>query len=247
LVIRDLGYFVLGSLQRIMDKQAYFLSRLRYGLHFYDLQGNEIDWKPLLRRKGIIDKQILLGKKQRLAVRLLMVPLAQTIVNQKIRRARNDRDKRVNHSKEYYQWLSYSVFITNVEKDTWTARQAAMAYKTRWQVEIIFKTWKSGFHLQDIFHEGCTNEHRVRINIFLLLLFMCLFMQKLFMPYKDYAQKQYGKDISLIKLSLYISTNLLTIFMNSSKQLREQVAKHCCYDKRADRVNMADLMKIFKP
>jgi hypothetical protein len=246
LVIRDLGYFVLGSLQRIIDKQAYFLSRLKYGLNFYDWQGNEIDWKTLLKRRRVIDKQILIGKKQRLAVRLLMVPLPQTIVSQRIRRARNDRDKRLNHSKEYYQWLSYNIFITNVEKDTWTAWQAAMAYKTRWQIEIIFKTWKSGFHLQEIFHEGCTNEHRVRVNIFLLLLFMCLFMQKFFMPYKNHVQEQYGKDISLVKLSLYISANLLPIFMYPSKQLGEQIAKHCCYDKRDDRVNMADLLKIFK-
>jgi hypothetical protein len=246
LVIRDLGYFALESLQRIMEKQAYFLSRLRYGVTLYDLQGNEINWKTLLKHKGIIDIQILIGKKQGLPVRLLMVPLPQAIVSQRIRKARNDRDKRLNHGKEYYQWLSYNVFTTNVEEDIWTAQQAATAYKARWQVEIIFKTWKSGFHLQEIFHEGCTNEHRVRVNIFLILLFMCLFMQKFFMPYKDCIQKQYDKTISLMKLSLYISSNLLTIFMYSSKQLKEQLAKHCCYDKRADRVTMDDLLKIFK-
>ena len=138
------------------------------------------------------------------------------------------------------------MFITNVKNQTWTPRQVAQAYKTRWQVEIIFKSWKSAFHLQEIFHEGCTNEHRVRINIYLLLLFMCLFMQKLYIPYKNHIQKQYGKVVSLMKLSLYVSTNLSTLFMYTQKQLKAQLAKHCCYDRRTDRVNMEDLLKIFK-
>jgi hypothetical protein len=161
-------------------------------------------------------------------------------------KARHDRDKRLNHSKEYYQRLGYNIFITNVEKKTWTASQVAQAYQTRWQIEIIFKSWKSGFHLQKIFHEGCTNQHRVRVNIYLLLLFMCLFMQKLYMPYRVHIQKHYGKEISLLKLSMYICNNLLPALMFTQKQLGEQIAKHCCYEQRTDRVNMADLMNIFK-
>lgn len=246
LVIRDLGYFVLAPLQHIVMKQAYFLSRLKYGVTLYDLHGNKIDLTRLSNGKDIIDKEVLLGKRQQLQVRLIMIPLPQNIVNQRIRKARHDRDKRLNHNKAYYQRLHYNVFITNVGNQTWTARQAAQAYKTRWQIEIIFKSWKSGFYLQEIFHEGCTNPHRVRVNIYLLLLFMCLFMQKLYMPYKDHIQKHYGKDISLMKLSLYISNNLLMIFMFTKKQLGQQLAKHCCYDQRTDRVNMTDLLKILK-
>jgi hypothetical protein len=246
LVIRDLGYFVMESLQRIIHREAYFLSRLKYGVHLHDMGGNKIDLKILLNGKGIIDKQVLIGKKHKLQVRLLMIPLPQTIVDQRIRKARHDRDKRLNHSKQYYQWLRYNVFITNVETQKWTAGQAAQAYRTRWQVEIIFKSWKSGFHLQEILHEGCTNQYRVRINIYLLLFFMCLFMQNLYIPYKDHIKKQYGKQISLMKLSLYISSNLLTIFMWGPKQIKEQIAKHCCYDIRTDRVNLADSLKILK-
>ena len=246
LVIRDLGYFVLDSLQHIVMKEAWFLSRLKYGVNLYNLQGHEIVFKKLLNHKGLIDRQVLLGKRQHLPVRLIMIPLPQPIANERIRKARQDRDKRLNHNKEYYQRLQYNVFITNVSNQTWTARQAAQAYQTRWQIEIIFKSWKSGFYLQEIFHDGCTNQHRVRVNIYLLLLFMCLFMQKLYMPYKDHIQKHYGKDISLLKLSMYISSNLSAVFMSTQKQLEEQIVKHCCYDRRADRVNMVDLLKIFK-
>ncbi|MCW3119489.1 MAG: hypothetical protein JWM28_3571 [Chitinophagaceae bacterium] len=43
---------------------------------------------------------------------------------------------------------------------------------------------KTGFNLQQVLQEGCTNEHRVRVTIFLMLLFRCLFMRKMYVPIK---------------------------------------------------------------
>lgn len=61
-----------------------------------------------------------------------------------------------------------------------------------------------------------------------------------------YKTDTYGLIIYNVVLSLYVTTNLLTIFMYPKKQLKAQFVKHCCPDKRTDRVNMADLWKILK-
>ena len=246
LVIRDMGYFVIDTFAKLAKAKVYFLSRLKYGVKLYDKQGNEIGLKKLLKCNRAVDQWVFIGVKKRVWVRLVMLPVPAEQRAERVRKAKHERDKRVNHNKQYYQWLGYSVYITNVEKKVWTPKEVAKAYGVRWQIEIIFKSWKTGFHLQDMLHEGCTNEHRVRVSIFLMLLFICLFMQKIYMRYKARIEGIEERFISLLKLSVFIGNNLKEIFSLPDKQLKEIISKHCCYEKRYDRRNMTDLYQNFK-
>lgn len=246
LVIRDMGYFALSSLKTIADKEAYFLSPLRYDVNIYDEQGNYLQLKKLLHAKGCIDRWVQIGEKQRLTVRLVMIPLPAAKAAERKRKARKDRDKRLNHSKTYYQWLDYVVFITNVGHQLWTTQQVARAYKVRWQIEIIFKSWKSAFNLQYILQEQYRNEHRIITSILLMLLFICLFMQKIYLWYKTAVEKMNGKLVSLFKLARYVAANLYFFFETNRHTQLEQIARHCCYESRSDRTNMTDLIQSFK-
>jgi hypothetical protein len=245
LVIRDLGYFVLNSLKEITGKQAYFLSRLRYNVGVYNQKGEPLILQKLLRKKQI-DQWVWIGEKQQLPVRLVMLQLPATQAAERIRKARKDRDKRLNHSKSYYKWLNYAAFVTNVDQDVWTPKQVADAYKVRWQIEIVFKSWKSAFNLQYIVQEPYRNVYRIRTAILLMLLFICLFMQKIYRHYKKVVEKKQGKTISLLKLSRYAAANLIFFFSMNSNQLQKQIARHCCYDERSDRMNMTDLIQFLK-
>jgi hypothetical protein len=244
LVIRDLGYFVLNSLKEIANKQAYFLSRLRSDVKIYDQTGQWLMQQKLLC-KDQVDQWVWIGEKQRLPVRLVMLRLPAAQAAERIRKARKDRDKRLNHSKAYYKWLRYATFVTNVGQQTWSTQQVAKAYKVRWQIEIIFKSWKSSFNLQEIVHDN-HNIHRVRTAILLMLLFICLFIQKIYMYYRKSIEKRKTKAVSLLKLSRYLAVNLISFFTLNRKQLQEQIMRHCCYEKRSDRTNMADLIQFFK-
>lgn len=247
LVIRDLGYFTLNCLKAIDDKKAYFLSRLRYGVSLYDEQENPLPLKKLMQVKTPVDQWVWIGKgSSRLKVRLVMVPLPATQAAQRKRKARKDRDRRLNHCKEYYQWLNYACFITNVDQQVWTTNQVAQAYRVRWQIEMIFKCWKSGFNLQSILQHQYRNEHRIITAILLMLVFICLFMQKVYLQFSSAIKKIYGKAVSLFKLSTYVAANQYFLFNASRNKLLEQIARHCCYEKRSDRLNMADLIQFFK-
>jgi len=241
LVIRDLGYFAIACFEKLIKAKVYFLSRLRYGVTITDRQGKPILLKDLLKHKHGVDRWVYIGRTKKVWVRLVMIPVPPRHAAEKIRKAKKDRDARLNHSNEYYQWLKFNVYITTVDNDVWTAQQVYKAYKVRWQIEIIFKSWKTCFNLQRILHEGCTNEHRVRVTIFLLLLFICLFMQKIYVRYKNVIEKTTNKRISLIKLSMYVNNNMKEIIAIPDKLLKEIIALHCCYDKRSDRLNMTDL------
>jgi len=246
LVIRDMGYFVMDTFENLLKEEIHFLSRLKYGVNLYDRQGNEIPLKTLLKRNKTVDQWVYTGVEKKVWVRLIMLPVPAEHRSERVRKAKHDRDKRLNHSKQYYQWLGYSVYITSVAEDVWTPGEVAKAYSVRWQIEIIFKSWKTGFHLQDMLHEGCRNEHRVRVSIFLMLLFICLFMQKIYIRYKNCIEPKTDKTISLVKLSVFVCNNLKDIFFLPDKILKESIARHCCYDKRSDRINMTDLYQNFK-
>ena len=246
LVIRDLGYFSLAVFEKLIKAEVHFLSRLRYGVTITDEQGKLILLKDLLKQKRGMDRWVYIGSEKKVLVRLVMIPVPALQAAEKIRKAKQDRDARLNHNKQYYEWLKYNVYITTVDKGRWAAKEVHQAYKVRWQIEIIFKSWKSGFSLQNILHEGCTNEHRVRVSIFLMLLFMCLFMHKIYVRYKKVIEKNSNKKISLLKLSLYVSHNLKEIIAIPDKFLKEIIVLHCCYDKRSDRINMTDLYQINK-
>jgi hypothetical protein len=246
LVIRDMGYFATATFANLIKKEVHFLSRLKYGVKLYDYKGNELSLKVLLKGNKTIDQWVSIGIEKKVGVRLVMLPVAAAQRSQRVRKARHDRDKRLNHSRQYYQWLGYSVYITTLDDEVWTAKEVAKAYSVRWQIEIIFKSWKTGFRLQAMLHEGYDNEHRVRVSILLMLLFICLFMQKIYLRYKDSIETKAGKRISLLKLSVFVCSNLKEIFFLPDKILKESIARHCCYDKRSDRINMTDLYQIFK-
>jgi hypothetical protein len=241
LVIRDLGYFAIAVFEKIIEAQAHFVSRLKFGVTISDENGKQLLLKDLLKQKQGTDRLVYIGSEKKLLVRLVMIPLPAAQAAEKVRKAKKDRDARLNHSREYYQWLGFNVYITTVAADVWTAKQVHQAYKVRWQIEIIFKSWKSGFNLQHVLHEGYKNEHRVKIAIFLLLLFMCLFMKRIYVNYKHQVETTTTQKISLIKLSVFVCNNFQQIWALPDKLLKQLIALHCSYDKRSDRMNMTDL------
>jgi len=241
LLIRDLGYFVLKVLGEIIAGKAFFISRLRYGLNWYDAKsGKQINWKEVLapKRKRVVDKTIVIGKDEQLAVRVILIPLPAQQAAARIRKARHDRDKRCNHVADYYRWLGYRVFITNVAQDTLSAAEVAEVYGVRWFIELLFKAWKSGGHLQTMLHRGCTNVHRVRTIIYLLLVFFCLIIQQFYVRHFHSIQRRTGSFLSLIKLLAYVCNNLIKIISASATKRKEILGRYCCYDQRHDRINI---------
>jgi hypothetical protein len=50
-------------------------------------------------------------------------------------------------SAEYLELLGWSLFITNVPGEDLTWKAVIVLYRARWQIELLFKLWKSHNHL----------------------------------------------------------------------------------------------------
>lgn len=147
LEIFDLGYFSVERFQRLSNEQAFFISRLQHGTTVFDEQGEVLhlrEFLPAHAIQNVVDVPVRLGAKDRLPCRLIAVRVPEEVAN---RRRQKAREKAAKHgrelSAEYSELLGWSLFVTNLPPEQLTWKEAVVLYRARWQIELLFKLWKS--------------------------------------------------------------------------------------------------------
>lgn len=228
LVLRDRGYWSLDSLGKIAGRGAFFLSRLRFGLNLYDPESRRLPGQKEVLGKRAPDRPVELCAAYRLAVRLLVVPLPAAVAAQRVRRARTHRDRRLHHSRAYYRYLRYEVFITNASPQQLPLEAAAGLYRLRWQVEVFFKALKSaGLGLPRLVREVKTNAERVRTTVALALCFVVLTLQRL-----SGVITHHATTLSVIKVLRWALAHPELLLAADSSLLQDLVPYYCRYETR---------------
>ena len=249
LVIRDQGYFVLSAFKAIMEKEAFFLSRYRYGTNLYDPQtGEKMDLLGILKelkKKGeqVLDKEVLLGSEYKLPVRLVAVEAPNEIRKIRQNKARKDRNAKAAHSEVYMELLGWTIFITNVKREVWSFRDIIRAYRYRWRIEIVFKCWKSKFNVDKFFDDRRNiSPSRVVITIYMMLIWLTIALGW----YGIFVQRVYerkGVFLSLLKFADFIKERFWEVIMTRKPdEFIEELARYYCYDKRKSRQHYLELL-----
>ena len=156
LFLFDLGYFKVQALALIARADAYFLTRLNHQTALYEAVGGRLQRMELaqvLKREPrlLLEKALFLGARERVAVRLIAARMPETVVNERRRKARQAARKRgYTPSQTHLTLLAWNLFITNVSGTVWTPGAVCKAYALRWQVELVFKSWKSYLQLSTL-------------------------------------------------------------------------------------------------
>jgi Transposase DDE domain len=156
LFLFDLGYFKIKSLALIAAAGAYFLTRLNHQANlFVEVNGQlaSLDLVSLLKiiQGNLIEQQIALGTKDLVTARLIASRVPDHVVNERRRAAKKKAKKKgYTPSKAHLALLAWNLFITNVPSTIWSSPTVVKAYPVRWQIELIFKSWKSYCHLAAI-------------------------------------------------------------------------------------------------
>lgn len=251
LILRDLGYFVLGSFRAIMAQGAHLLSRYRFGISLFSLDtAAPICLVSILRRvekSGKIgwDQPVLVGKKEQLPLRLVAIRLPKPQVEQRIRKAKKNRNQKAGHSEAYFELLKWNLFLTSVSTEVWTGPQVAQAYGLRWRIEMIFKTWKKHLNLAQLFlkKQSLTYE-RVMIQIYLLLSWILLFLLPWFRFFSQSTAQEELKSISMGKFAQWAKTRFEDLLVAENLRPFEQtVRQYCMHESRQKRKPQAFLLK----
>ncbi len=148
--LRDLGYFDLGVLQAIAAAGAYYLTRVQDGTGLYTPGGQPLALADLARRHpgDVIDQPVQLGAKQRLAARLVMVRVPAEVAAARRRALRaKARKKGYAPSAGKLALCGWNVYVTNAPATLLDVDEILALARARWQVECLFRHWKSDGHL----------------------------------------------------------------------------------------------------
>jgi hypothetical protein len=98
-----------------------------------------------------IEQAIVIRAKELVPSRLVAVRMPAAIVNARRSIAkRQAKQKGDTPSKAHRTLLAWHLFISNVPNMIWKTETVSKAYPIRWQIELIFKSWKSDLHLASI-------------------------------------------------------------------------------------------------
>jgi hypothetical protein len=241
LVLRDLGYFVLDVFKKIHSLNAYFLSRLKHGILIFDQDGKtRFDLVRRLRKDRLLDATVCFGKKVKFSARLITIPVTDEVAASRRRKARRNRDRRMNPGKDHLFLMGWDIFITNVDCHMLPTEQIAKLYRLRWRIEILFKSWKSHFHIMNV---PKASVRRVLAYVYATLIFIVLFQTLVYIRlYNDLLNNK--NQLSLFRLSKFFKEQSWAImsFFREPSRLDEQILYHCIYEPRKNRLNYNQLI-----
>lgn len=194
LYLSDLGYFVLSRFRTLHEHRAYFLSRFDTQTALFTTTGEPRDLLAWLRThpEPQFEAEVLIGSHERLPCRMVVVCVPQEVADERRRKAyETARRKGRTPSERHLALMGWTLFITNVPATMLTMRQVVVLYTVRWQIELIFKVWKSACAVDRV-----AGRHRARVlsELYAKLIGIVV-MQFLLAPYRDGE-----RELSVVKV-----------------------------------------------
>lgn len=255
LVIRDLGYFNIPAYKEIEDKNSFYISRLKPILNIYEK--SEGKYKRLthtsiirkLRRSNssYLDLDVFIGQAAKYPVRLVANLLEEKTRDNRLKKLKARRknltplDKIASH---------LNLFVTNIDRKKTSSNEIYQLYKLRWQVELVFKTWKSILKIHKVRQ---MKPERLRCYLMSKLLWILIswdihvcFSKSIFKA-KNKPLSMY-KSFGLIKQQAYVFKKIIHKPIDEMKQwmrmLYEALSNYCLKEDRKGRLLLIDLLKI---
>jgi len=143
----DLGSF---DLRRLADDQRagiHFISRAPALLNVQVGEPAAVNLTAWLDRQVAdrIDTEVVLRSQDRLPCRLIALRVPEDVAARRLRRLRKKLRKKGRKLSERQRVMcQWTVLITDLKAAAFTLEEICVLYRVRWQVELLYKAWKSG-------------------------------------------------------------------------------------------------------
>lgn len=145
--IGDLAYFKLQMFADFNRDGIYWLSRVKPGTRVFDAQAGEWSLAEFLAAQtgDNVDVQVQLGTGCRVRCRLLAKRAPPEVVEKRRARLRTKQSRKGRKYRAADPWAlaEWTVYVTNVPQDMLTLEEALVLARCRWQLELLWKLWKS--------------------------------------------------------------------------------------------------------
>lgn len=246
--LRDRGYISYDEMERHLKIGAHTIYRHKQGYNYlHPDTEEEIDLLETLQKNGHIDMEVLMNNDSKTRIRLVAAPVSEEIAN--IRRMKLKKESHTkNPSAKLLQLMSWSIFITTVLDTAITFKKIFAMYELRWRIETIFKSWKSCLNFSKLHN---VSEIQLRVIITARLTAIAIIHRFIYAPASQRIFQYYGKRLSLIKLTNYLSRNknkiakIICILLKTTgrQPVLNSLARYCTYDKRK-RLNFVEKMAL---
>jgi Transposase DDE domain len=163
--LADLGFFDLGLLARYDREGVYWVSRVHATDTVRDAAGWEGPlWQYLQRQPGgRVEGWVEVGK-GRLRCRLLALRCPARVALKRRQRALRAAAKQGRQpDPQRLVFCDWTVFLSNIPEDKASWQELWVLYRVRWQVELLFKRWKSLGLLE---HSRGSQPYRVLVEVY---------------------------------------------------------------------------------
>jgi hypothetical protein len=226
LTIRDLGYFVTEYFEKIHEKEAFFLSRLNASVAVYkknqkgelkELSFGVLYQRMIKQKIKTLDMDVFIHRDKRLSVRLIIEPALEEVYNQRMKKIASYNKKKGHQlTQNYRDRCRFNLFITNIPSDNLDRKTIIKIYRVSWQIELIFKVWKSIFGLDNV---APMKYERLMASLNAKLLIVLVNWQTI-VAHRFHLFNKKGRLLSLIKCFKTLkdnSTYLRNILVNGMK------------------------------
>jgi hypothetical protein len=170
--LADLGYWSLAAWQALAQQGVFWLSRLQLQTAVYDATGDRQELLAFLEAAttDTVEHQVTLGIDQHVPARLLALRVPQDVAAARRRRLRAAAQKKGRQvSAVRLALAAWTVLVTNVPVARLTLCEALVLARVRWQIELLFKLWKSQGRVDE---SRSTKPWRILCEVYAKLLAM---------------------------------------------------------------------------